>query len=95
LDGLTIVIMIGLGGVAALVAFVLARDSDAMTVTLFAMLVGTAVALFVAVAGAMAIDRSLALGLATIVDLSRQTLPAAGIGALIGAIWARRFRREV
>jgi hypothetical protein len=95
LDGLTIVIMIALGGVAALVAFVLARDSDAMAVSLFAVLVGTAVALFVAVAGTMAIDRSLALGLATIVDLARQSLPAAGIGALIGAIWARRFRREV
>jgi hypothetical protein len=95
LDGLTIVIMIGLGGIAALVAFVLARDSDAMAVSLFAVVVGTAVALFVAVAGTMAIDRSLALGLATIVDLARQSLPAAGIGALIGAIWARRFRREV
>jgi hypothetical protein len=94
LDGLTIVIMIGLGGIAALVSFVLARDSDDWAVSVFAVAVGTAVAVFVAVAGTMAIDRSVSLDLTTIVDLARQSLPATGLGALIGAIWARRFRRE-
>ena len=94
MDGLTLVVMIGLGGVAALVSFVLARDSDIWAVSLFAVVVGIAVALFVAVTGTMAMDRSLSLGLDTIVALALRALPAVSLGALIGVIWARRFRRE-
>lgn len=93
MGGLDIVVFIGIGAVAALVAFMVARDKAGALVVLIAAVSGIVVALLVSVIGTMALNRALELSLNQALQLGRLHLPATVIGSAVGIWWARQYRR--
>ncbi len=93
MQGLEPVLFIATAGVAALVAFMVARDKAGGLVVAIAAASGIVVALMVMVIGTMAFNRSLDLELGQVVRLGSLHLPAAILGSAAGIWWARQFRR--
>lgn len=90
--GLDIVLFIAIAAVAALVAFMVARDKAGWFVAVLAAAIGIGVGLIVSMIGTFAVNRSLAIGVGEVAALARLYGPAALVGAAAGIWWARQFR---